>query len=156
MCSKISIHLISKLVKMCLFMVYLMDLTKTRTYPEPRTFPERTSTTFCTKTRTYFFHSAHKKSTFWFQYRTLFLNFQNLNYVLVLVQNVLVSKMYVLIIVCTQNVVIHSYLITFWVSPYGAINSDLLKKILVKTKLQMSVIGITKYLEVYKNINEFL
>ena len=42
------------------------DPTKTRTYPEPRTFQERTSTTFCTKTRTYFFHSAHKKSTFWF------------------------------------------------------------------------------------------
>ena len=46
--------------------VTFWDLTKTRTYPEPRTFPERTSTTFCTKTRTYFFHSAHKKSTFWF------------------------------------------------------------------------------------------
>ena len=47
----------------------------------------------------------------------LFLKFQNLNYVLVLVQKVLKSKIYVLIIVCTQNVVIRSYLITFWVSP---------------------------------------
>ena len=51
--------------------IFKWDLTKTRTYPEPRTFPERSSTTF------------------WLVQNVLFSFFPQKKYVLVLVQNVI-------------------------------------------------------------------